>query len=113
MKIYIAGKVTGEPTDKCQAKFKQAEERLSQLGATPINPLKLGIPHHLTFEESKQHNFKALRQCQAIFMLNDWRTSDGAPQELKEAMKLKKEVFFEEAGDYNIVGNLVAEQLQN
>lgn len=110
-KIYIAGMITGLPLEPCKYKFEQAEQHLRLLGANPINPLKLGIPEHFTFAESKPHNFKALRQCHAIFMLKCWNDSRGAREELKEAMRLNLVVFFESAGDYNIVGNLVAEQI--
>lgn len=109
-KIYIAGKITDEPLEACKQKFQQSEEHLKLMGANPVNPFKLGIPAHFTFEESKPYNFKALRHCNAIFMLKCWKQSPGAREELQEATRLKMVVFFEEAGDYNIVGNLVAEQ---
>lgn len=110
MKIYIAGKITGLPTEECQKKFALAEERLKELGANPVNPFKLGIPHHFTFQESKPHNFKALLHCQGIFMLTCWKDSPGAKEELAEAIRLKQVIFFEESGDYDTVASVVAEQ---
>lgn len=113
MKIYIAGKITGEPLEACKQKFDVAEKLLQQTGANPVNPFKLGIPSHFTFEESKPHNFKALRHCQAIYMLPCWKNSPGAKEELNEAMRLKMNILFEEASDQFIVGNLISEQAQN
>lgn len=113
MKIYIAGKITGEPLEQCKQKFANAEELLKQTGANPVNPFKLGIPSHFTFEESKPHNFKALEHCQAIFMLTDWKDSPGAREELQEASTTKKILLFEEAGDQFIVANLISERAQN
>lgn len=103
MKIYIAGKITGEPLEACQEKFAEAEYRLTQMGLAPVNPFKLGIPHHFSFTESKPYNFKALRHCSAIFMMKDWRKSPGAKVELQEAMRLKLHLYFEEAGDYQVL----------
>lgn len=108
MKIYIAGKITGEPMAECRLKFKKAAEYLSILGAEVINPFDLGLPEHYTFEQCKSTCFNALASADAIFMLNDWKKSPGARVELHEAMRLKLDVYFETAGDYNMIGNLIA-----
>lgn len=100
LKIYIAGKITGEEPTPCMEKFAKAETRLRQMGAQPVNPFKLGIPHHFTFEESKPFNFKALRFCSAIFMLNDYVNSPGAMVEIDEAQRLGLDIFYEQQEGY-------------
>jgi hypothetical protein len=103
LKIYIAGKITGEPLAECRSKFEKAEQQLRRIGAAPVNPFKLGIPTHFTFEESKPFNFKALRHCTAMFMLNDYTSSPGAMAELDEAQRLKLDIYYEHHNDYGII----------
>lgn len=100
LKVYIAGKITGEELSPCMQKFAQAEQKLRNMGAQPVNPFKLGIPHHFTFEQSKPFNFKALRYCSAIFMLSDYVNSPGAAEEMDEAQRLGLDVFYEEHEGY-------------
>ncbi len=103
MIIYIAGKITGEPLPECKAKFEEAESRLRQPGVRVINPFKLGIPETATPQEAMPHYLKALRQCTAIFMLEDWRQSPEALVEHNHAEKWKLDIYYEEIGDYNTV----------
>ncbi len=105
MKIYIAGKITGEPLSPCMEKFQQAETLLRDTGAVPVNPFKLGIPHHFSFAESKPFNFKALRHCSAIFMLADYANSPGAMAELDEAKRLGIEIYFEHIDGYETLAD--------
>lgn len=101
--IYIAGKITGEDREQCLQKFLTAETKLRNAGAIPVNPFKLGIPSHFTFDESKPHNFKALRQCSAIFALKCYVNSPGALSEIEEAKRLGIEIFYEQHEGYENV----------
>ena len=101
--IYIAGKITGLDRETCKEKFAVAELKLRNAGAMPVNPFKLGIPSHFTFDESKPHNMKALRQCAAIFMLKDYEDSPGAMEELAEAERMNLETYFETHNGYEDV----------
>lgn len=107
MKIYIAGKITGEDRAACKAKFAEAENRIRELGAVPITPFKLGIPEHFTFAESKPFNFKAIAKCHAIFMLADYTSSPGALDELDEAQRLKREIFYEQFEGYEALEDAI------
>ena len=105
MIIYIAGKITGEPLEACKAKFELIQRTLLAFNYQAINPFKLGCQDHWTFEQTKPYNFKALRQCNAIFMLEDYEDSPGALEELTEAKRLNLEVFYETANDiYQLIG---------
>lgn len=107
IKIYIAGKITGEPLQPCMDKFAHAENLIRALGAAPVNPFKLGIPHHFTFEESKPYNFKALSFCTAIFMLSDYVKSPGAMEELYEAQRLGLDIFYEDQEGYEALEDAI------
>ncbi len=101
LKIYIAGKITGEPIAECKQKFLNAENLLRELSAAPVNPFKLGLNDTWTFEQCKPFNFKAIAQCNALFMLADYTASPGALAELDEAKRLRLTVYYEQQGDYD------------
>lgn len=90
MRIYIAGKITGNPNYKEQ--FAAAEKRLSKLGYAVVNPvLEEGYPyrHYINV------GLRKLGHCDAIYLLSNWRRSKGARLERKYAktvgMKIIKE----------------------
>ena len=105
MKIYIAGKITGEPLEACKAKFAEAESKLREKGAIPINPFKLGIPDAAPLKDAIPHCLKALRQCNAIMVLQDWRQSPVALVEHNHAVKWKMAVYYEEIDGYETIGD--------
>ncbi len=43
MKVYISGKITGEPDELVKKKFEQAEAQLMAFGHQPVSPLKNGL----------------------------------------------------------------------
>lgn len=92
-KIYIVGKVTGEDITLCQEKFQSFEDKLRAIGAIPINPMKLGIPATATREEALPHCFKAIRNCHAIFLIDDNVKSPGSQEEIKLANQLNLDVY--------------------
>lgn len=107
MKIYIAGKITGEKLIKCKNKFAQVETKLRQIGVAPVNPFKLGCQDTWTFKQCRPYNFKALRHCGGIFMLNDYKNSPGAQAELTEALRLQLDVFYEKDNDFEHIAQLI------
>ncbi len=86
MKIYIAGKITGLPFELYYYKFELIEQKLRELGWEPINPCKLGIPPEAPTLEALKICLPALLQCQAIYMLTDWKSSLGAITEHNTAI---------------------------
>ncbi len=105
--IYISGKITGEPPAACRAKFEAAEYNIRNLGATPINPLKLGIPENATYPEAKPRCFEEIGKAEAMFMLEDYTNSPGATDELDEAQRLGLEIFYENLGGYEQVEDAI------
>jgi hypothetical protein len=98
LKIYIAGKVTGEDTVACKRKFAAMEEKLKLMGcSTVINPMNLGIPVSWSWDEAGALCLKVLEEkANAIIMLNDWLDSKGAKDEYKHAADHDYQIFFED-----------------
>jgi hypothetical protein len=108
MKVFISGKITGLSWEETEAKFAAAETKLREIGAQPINPLKLGIPKTATTDEALPHCFKAMKHCQAIFLLTDSNNnSRGCEAELKEAQRLRLDIYWETMDDYETIADLV------
>lgn len=87
-KIYIAGKVTGEAKENCQAKFNQAQKELEELGFDAINPVALVNNWNATWSEAMRICIAALMECEAIYMLPCSGKSKGAKIEHAVSKKL-------------------------
>ena len=96
MRIYIAGKITGEPIITCLKKFIRAaaristqfikiEERVNEtVGVAPdtIIPLELeGIYFGISHEAAMKICLEALKDCTHAYFLDDWKQSEGAQEE--------------------------------
>lgn len=92
MKVYIAGKITGNPNYK--ERFAAAEEKLKADGNIVINPtwkpLGLNYKHYIDL------GLLELAQCDAIYLLNGWKKSAGASLEAQYAITVGMEVLEEE-----------------
>lgn len=95
--IYIIGQITGLPIEEAKANFERIENKLRELGYSPINPLKLGIPLHFDHEQSQPHKLKALAPCEAVYIQANWRNSDESREEIKRSMLMGKEMYYAEA----------------
>ena len=93
MKIYIAGKITGDRHYK--RKFARVERKLSRKGHGVMNPARLGAHPDFTWKDYMVISGAMLRRCSAILMLPDWRESKGALIEYELAKKRKMAFFFD------------------
>jgi hypothetical protein len=91
-KIYISGKITGIE-EEAPALFAQAEQELSEMGFEPVNPMKLQQPTSKEWRDYMKGDIKALCDCEGIYMLTNWRMSQGANIELKVANYLEMDVI--------------------
>lgn len=89
MRVYISGKITGEPMDQVIAKFARAEFELATKGYDPVNPLKNGLPQASSWEQHMKADVAMMMDCDAIYMLPDWKFSSGATIEKRLAEDLK------------------------
>lgn len=92
VKVFISGKITGEPIAECFYKFYDAGryiiglEKEGQL-IRIANPLWLkGIHFGISHKEAMEICLKALKDCTHIFMLKDWKESKGAIMEHQFAL---------------------------
>lgn len=92
-KIYISGKITGEPN--ATFIFETAEKKLSDKGFSVVNPMKLPHNHDKNYISYMREDIRALCECGTIFMLNNWHKSKGAAMELHIANLLNINVIFE------------------
>ena len=92
MKVYIAGKITGNPDYKQQ--FAEAEKKLRAKGHTTMSPAVL--PDGFEHQEYMRVCFSMIDVCDAVFFLDNWRDSKGATMEYNYAFGAGKGIIFEE-----------------
>ena len=91
-KVFVSGKITGDPIDECVYKFSDACEDIFNLEKEDqiiriVNPLFIkGIHFGISHEEAMGICLKELRDCSHIYMLRDWKESKGAKIEHQFAL---------------------------
>lgn len=95
MKIYISGKITGLDIKEAESIFEAVERKLHEAGLLPINPCKIlpYAPQH-TWKDYMLEDIKAIFDCEAMFMLDNWRDSKGAKIEHDIAHALGLKVYY-------------------
>jgi len=83
MRIFISGKMTGEPNYN-REKFHQAQKMLTDQGHAVMNPAIL--PDGFDYEDYMRICDVMLKCCDAIYCLKGWDKSTGATYERQEAM---------------------------
>lgn len=92
-KIYIAGKVTGEPIAECTMKFGAAQKELESMGFEAVNPLAVVGDFKAPWKEAMKKCINALMDCDGVLILYDWSKSKGAKLEILICNKLGIESF--------------------
>ena len=90
MKIYIAGKITGD--DNYKNKFQKAQRRLEKMGHIVMNPAIL--PEGFEHEEYMKICKAMIDCCDSICLLPDWQDSNGACMEKLYAYEQKKGIGY-------------------
>ncbi len=91
IKIYIAGKVTGEDYQQCFDKFQAIEATLTGLGYHVLNPMRIvkqGTPWMDAMETLRPH----LINANVALFLPDWHDSQGCIEERIIAMNYNVEI---------------------
>lgn len=94
MKFYISGKITGIE-EQAPALFKRAENWLSGKGHKVVNPLDLNHDHDKSWHSYMKADVKALCDCDAIYMLDNWTDSKGAIIEHTIALYLGLKIVYQ------------------
>ena len=89
-KVYLAGKISGDPEFK--EKFMTAQHELERAGFIVLNPAWLP-QSGFTYEAYMRIGNAMLLECDAICLLPDWRESHGAMIEYDQATKHQKRIF--------------------
>lgn len=99
LKIYLSGAITNNPT--AQDDFFAAELEVKSLfpNAVVFNPIRLGkliTNWDLHYSEIMHLDMTFLNRADAVYMLRNWKISNGANEELARAKALKKSIMFQE-----------------
>lgn len=91
MKIYLSGKITGDPDYK--AKFAKAEQITKERieNCVIINPAIM--PEGLTQADYMRISLAMLDSCDTVLLLDNWQDSEGAKVEKVYADKVGKNVM--------------------
>lgn len=87
-KVYLAGKITGDP--EYREKFRRAQEELERKRYIVLNPAVL--PVGMSRADYMSICFPMLSVADMIVMLPDWKQSPGARLELEYARYTGKEI---------------------
>ena len=115
MKIYIAGRITGNPHYK--AEFKETETALQCAGHTVLNPADL--PAGMKPADYMRICFAMLDSADIVFFQSGWEESAGARLEFDYAKYIGKHIIamkpdFPDVSDDTIrTVNEMAEWLRN
>jgi hypothetical protein len=91
LKVYIAGKING--LENYKEVFKKAEEALIITGHICMNPAIL--PEGFPYESYMPVCCAMIDQCDAVYMIKNWKDSRGAKVERAYAEAINKQIFYE------------------
>lgn len=101
MKIYIAGKITGDPDYK--KKFADAETALVRKGHSVMNPAWQNEGKEFNYADYMLVSEAMQKICNATVLLDDWKKSEGATLEHQRAILRSQKIYHgvDEVPDYN------------
>ena len=101
--IYIAGKITGDYNYK--DKFKKAEIYLRELGFSVFNPAN--FPFGLEYESYLKICKSIIEEVDFIYVLKDFKDSEGAMIEIKHAERINKRIIYQDSEDREFIESIV------
>jgi len=78
MKVYISGKISGLPYEQVKEKFEQAVKQVAAYEYSPVSPLDNGCSECDPWGKQMKECIGQLLDCDAIYLLWDWKDSKGA-----------------------------------
>ena len=97
MRIYISGPITGRDRQKYLHHFIREEMKIKAEGHETLNPATMNMlmPHGSTHEDYMKVSIAELSICDAIYLLDDWKDSEGAWEEFTYAVLHNMPIFYE------------------
>ena len=95
MKIYIAGKITGNDRKETVLKFEAAAKKLIESGHEVFIPCVLPDYPDVSHNDYLHICFAIIDIVDAVYMLEDWQESIGARRELQHAFDIQKAILYE------------------
>ena len=79
--------------EEVREKFARAEQQVAAFGHTPVNPLNNGQPSDASWAQQMTASLGMLFECDAIYLLHDWKESRGARIERNIADEMGFEII--------------------
>ena len=97
MRVYISGPITGRKRQDYIHHFIREEMKLKAQGNTVLNPatMNLLMPPETTHEDFMKVSIAELSTCEAIYLLDGWKNSEGAWEEFTYAVLHNIPIFYE------------------
>lgn len=95
MKIYISGRISGMRLITAEIIFEFYELFLKDLGYNVVNPIKINHNHDLKWRSYMKKDIKYMMDCDAVFLLKNWKYSKGARIERRLAKNLNYTILEE------------------
>lgn len=96
MKVYVAGKMTGLKENEVLEKFRTAAGMLRSRGDVVMDPSVHYDNAGFSHEEYMHVCFAMIDVCEAVYMLRDWQSSQGAREEIQYAADWGKMIIYED-----------------
>jgi hypothetical protein len=80
-KVYISGRISGLSEKVYKNNFNSAELYLTGLGYDVVNPVSYPQNPNWKWEDYMKFDIKLLMDCDYIYLLEGWESSDGASLE--------------------------------
>lgn len=95
MRIYISGPITGRDRNVVREAFYNAEAMLIERGHIVVNPLRIAerLPENSEWKAYMAADLPALFECDAIYQLDGWRSSNGCKLENQAAIYARMQRF--------------------
>jgi hypothetical protein len=97
--IYISGKIKDLDIEVARDNFLRIENIIEESGNLAMNPMRNNVPVTATYEDHMRADLKILLDCDAIFLMKNWKESKGSILEYEVARKCGLQIISEEIFD--------------
>ena len=95
IKCYISVPITGWDMKLVKTWIGQAKEELVKNGYVPVSPLDVNPDQCAPYSSYMGRAIEALLECDAVYFIRGWQTSEGCNAEFEVAKIYNKKLMFE------------------